>query len=154
MSEWYPLAQRFLQYVRRDPDGCWEWLGAVDNTGYGRISVGGKRGPVEGAHRVAYRLWCGQIASGMFVCHRCDNRRCVRPDHLFVGTVADNNRDARSKGRYDGQSNPRARFSDATVVAMRRRAADGLGTVAIAREFGVSTSHTSEIVGGLARRVR
>lgn len=81
-------------------DGCWLWTGGVNWKGYGRLG-GGKPGSKwrESAHRLSYRLTYGSIPEGMHVCHRCDVPRCVRPDHLFLGTNTDNVRDAIRKGR-------------------------------------------------------
>jgi hypothetical protein len=77
-------------------DGCWEWTGGTSSKGYGRIKYGGR---MEQAHRVAWETHVGPIPPGMWVLHKCDNRRCVRPDHLFLGTHADNMRDRNQKGR-------------------------------------------------------
>lgn len=72
------------------------WKGSRSWSGYGRLSMDGHS---LGAHRVSYELAHGAIPHGMLVCHRCDNPPCVRPDHLFLGTYLDNNRDKMLKGR-------------------------------------------------------
>lgn len=77
-------------------DGCWRWVGAIDRGGYGRFTV--RRRAIR-AHRYAWEAVNGPVPTGLCVCHHCDNPRCVRPDHLFVGTYADNNRDRDAKGR-------------------------------------------------------
>lgn len=84
---------------RRDPrTGCILWTGAVNNGGYGCLRIGPA---VRGAHVVAWMLARGSLPlPGFDVCHRCDNRRCVKPDHLFLGTRSDNMRDCISKGRW------------------------------------------------------
>ncbi len=77
-------------------DGCWEWQGNRSESGYGRVKIDGVRWQ---APRLAYKLWHGRLARDLFVCHACDNPPCVRPDHLWLGTQADNLRDAYAKGR-------------------------------------------------------
>ena len=78
-------------------DGCWEWTAYRDPLGYGRLNVDGV--PVL-AHRLAYELEHGAIPDGMCILHRCDNPPCVNPDHLWLGTQADNSLDMASKGRW------------------------------------------------------
>lgn len=87
---------RFQEKVEKT-DGCWLWRPAKPNE-YGKFMV--RKGVMDGAHRVAWTLAHGPIPKGLMVLHRCDNPRCVRPDHLFLGTAADNSRDMVAKGRY------------------------------------------------------
>lgn len=81
-------------------DGCWIWKAATRTTGYGVFSYKGK--PVT-ASRVSYILYKGEITDGLHVLHTCDNRLCVNPDHLFLGTNKDNVEDRKSKGRRAGR---------------------------------------------------
>jgi len=86
---------RFWQKVEKT-DGCWFWLGARNSDGYGSFNIGNHG---TGAHRIAYTLEVGNIPQGVSVLHSCDNRACVRPGHLFLGTQQDNVTDMMKKGR-------------------------------------------------------
>lgn len=129
-----------------DEDECWEWQGALAR-GYGRLYVGNR---VRQAHRLAYELFVGPIELGLSVCHHCDNRACVNPAHLFLGTQADNMADMAKKGRRcnrKGSANPRALLDEIAVAEIRRRYAGNHGEqVALAREFGVTRHVIYDIV--------
>jgi hypothetical protein len=140
-------AFRFWKRVRMGP-GCWEWTGPLARGGYGLF--GSPHIPSKRAHRVAWMLVNGAIPPGISVCHRCDNRLCCRPDHLFLGTHADNNADMQRKGR--GNSFGRQRLSTDQVYQILVRHLAGETGVALAREFGVGTSQISRIVNRQAWR--
>lgn len=92
------LIDKFWPKVQKT-DGCWLWIGAVTDTGYGYLSCQVPRRHNMRAHRISWELHNGAIPVGLNVLHRCDIPPCVRPDHLFLGTALDNNRDCISKGR-------------------------------------------------------
>lgn len=91
---------RFWEKVDKTKEGCWEWTSAICD-GYGVMWMGIKN-PAMRAHRLSWQMHKGPIPEGMLVCHHCDNRKCVRPDHLFLGTDRDNMHDMIQKGRWRG----------------------------------------------------
>lgn len=138
------VLSRFFDKISPEPNsGCWLWDAALDSGGYGRFNDGHKK--AEFAHRLSYREHKGLIPAGMCVCHSCDVRACVNPDHLFLGTVADNNADKMSKGRHTptkGARNGMARLNDATVAEIYQ--ATGSQSE-IARRFNITQPSVSLI---------
>ena len=123
--------------------GCWPWTGATGGDGYGHVWLGGR---VEIASRAAFRWARGPIPPGMLVCHTCDDRLCVNPGHLFLGTPADNMRDMVAKDRaLTGVRNPAARLTLQQIRVIR--VAEGTAA-SIGRTFGISGRHVADIRAG------
>ena len=145
------LAERLWAKGQPQPNGCIEYVGSRNRSGYGRIGVGGK-GNHRYAHRLAWELSNGQpVPSGLSVCHHCDNPPCINPEHLFIGTHAENMADMVRKGRhpgsrgYRGEGNPNARLTDKQVQEIRSRAACGEKKSALAVEFGIARQYVYEL---------
>lgn len=144
------IARRFWPKVRRSgpvpPHAthlgeCWEWTASIGSSGYGQLGTVGDR--PERAHRIAYALAYGHVPEGFLVCHLCDNRRCVRPNHLFLGTHLDNVRDMDAKGRSRrpraaGERNGSAKLTAVQVREIKSALELGGRQAAIARSYGVS----------------
>lgn len=140
------LERQFWRRVSFRP-GCWEWRGATDGNGYGQVRRGRK---LLSAHRMAYEMTNGPIGE-MQVLHRCDNRLCCRPDHLFLGSLDDNMADRNAKGRQAwGIRSGSAKLSEDEVRAIRALCASGVTHRECAQTFGIS--HAT--AGNIARRQR
>lgn len=137
-----PLEERFWESVDRG-EGCWEWQGALKDTGYGQMQVTDMGRPCT-THRISWFLHHGEWPT-LHVLHRCDNRKCVRPDHLFLGTNADNVRDMVSKGRNAKGIRAGGKLTADNVDTMRRLYRDGMGQSLISRLFGVNRSWVSRV---------
>lgn len=154
------LADRFWPKVEKT-SGCWLWRGARLKTGYGSINRGGHDGASVKAHRASWELHFGTIPTGLHVLHRCDTPLCVRPDHLFLGSHADNMRDMAQKRRSTigdrnpsrlypervarGSRNGNAVINDIAVLCVRYLGSCGLPQPLIAGAYGISQSTVSLI---------
>lgn len=157
-----PTAEQFMQRTRRNGE-CIEWTGPIKPEGYGSFTIGsrtdGSRRTVQ-SHRFSYELFNGPIPDGMQVCHACDNRLCVNPAHLWLGSQRDNLQDAIAKGRWSpngwrevhpegqlrGSQLYNAKLTEEQVVEIRMLHSQGVRFVKLARRFGVSPSAIRHIV--------
>jgi hypothetical protein len=144
------MKERFEQKYIKTP-ACWEWQAAKNTKGYGKFSV--KRSVWEYAHRISYMMYKGDFSQELCVCHKCDNTSYVNPDHLFVGTHSDNNKDAFDKGRHInpimiGDSNPRSKLTEIQMEEISSRVSKGEKVSELSIEYGV---HASTIFSRLTR---
>lgn len=151
---------RFWKNVNKT-ETCWLWTGYTRHRGsginksaaYGIVFTKGKK---TGAHRFSYELHKGPIADGLFVCHTCDNGLCVNPDHLWLGTCADNVHDMINKGRGKvgkyGDASPGVKIPDAKVPEIRERHKDGESISYLAKEFEVKEQTIYSIVTYRSRK--
>ena len=139
---------------------CWTWTARLSASGYGRFLL--SDGRAVPASRAAWILANGNLPSDVCVCHRCDNRACVRLDHLFTGSRADNSADMKAKGRaargdrngarlfpetrVRGTRHPQARLNEAKVVEIRERFAAGATAESLAKEHGVTAPAITKVV--------
>ena len=136
-------AERFWSLVDvGEPDDCWEWKRPTSVFGYGYFTVNGKR---YRAHRYSWESIHGSIPDGLMVCHKCDNRACVNPDHLFLGTAKDNALDMAEKGRSyykRGEDNNNKLTTD---MVREIRDAVGVSQWDLARKYGIGQTAVSSI---------
>lgn len=157
------VAAFWLFVDRRKPSECWEWQGSLFVSGYGRIKF---KGRAYRAHRLSYEVHFGSIPAGLLVCHRCDNKRCVNPRHLYLGTASDNVSDTAARGRiYSGDkhwshlkpervlrgaNHPRAKLSSEIAAEIREGFASGINRNQLAAKYGVNWSTINRVVRGEA----
>lgn len=123
--------------------GCWLWTGSISPKGYGQINSGGHRGKPRRTHRAAWELYRGPIPDGLQVLHKCDTPTCVNPDHLFLGTGADNMKDKANKGRgtppphYYGHRHHMAVLTAEQEADVQRRLRSGDTIARIVSDLGL-----------------
>lgn len=139
-----------MKFVSPEPmSGCWLWTGGDKGGGYGAFGLGGAS---ERAHRASYRLHVGPIPDGKYVCHRCDNRACVNPAHLWLGTHAENQSDKMRKGRgrwIRGEAVAVSKMTRDGVRLLREAYRHGARQVDLATRFGITQGVVSKIVRGV-----
>ena len=145
------VVARFWRKVKKT-EGCWRWTGETNGKGYGRI-VQERNHKAKNflAHRVSWIIHYGSIPDGLCVCHKCDIRSCVNPDHLFLGTVKDNAQDMVRKNRnavFLGERCGSSKCNDSQVIQMREEYANGTIIAKIAKEYNLSFRATAKIVRG------
>lgn len=134
----------------RNSDDCWEWKGCKWD-GYGSFRVGGRKGRSLRSHRIAWTIQNGSIPPGLQVLHKCDNRACCNPNHLFLGTNADNVADKVSKERqninqFKGETAPSAKINEFDVYKIREMYKSGHGYAAIGRVMGITRQQVYRII--------
>jgi len=141
---YFPLEERFFRHVNKTPY-CWQWTGASRKGSYGYIRINGR---LHKVNRVAWELFKGKIPDGKYVLHKCDNTKCVNPEHLWLGTQKENMADMKAKGRakyVNGEDAGMSKLNNAKVRAIRasypKKSLNDLG-----RKFNVCLTTIHKIV--------
>jgi hypothetical protein len=142
------LEERFLSKIIKT-ESCWLWCGHKPSHGYGVFCINRKNRVL--AHRFSYLFFRNEDPGELYVCHTCDIRSCVNPNHLFLGTHKDNMQDAVKKGRFKsncGEKNPRAKLKNEEVSSIKRRIINGDKDKNLAEMFGVTITIINHIRNG------
>lgn len=139
--------ERIEQNVALIPEsGCWLWEGAVSASGYGKLR---SKYTQYAAHKVSYELFKGPVELGKYVCHHCDVRSCVNPDHLFLGSPKDNQQDMAKKMRHAyGDKNGNSKLSEQQAKSILSMKDSGKTKTSIGKQFGVSRVAVAKIWSG------
>ncbi len=145
-----PLIDRLGEKLKAMPNGCWEWQGCCTWDGYGRIGYGMRNEGQTTTHRAMWEIVFGSIPKNLCVLHKCDNRSCANPAHLFLGTNATNTADMIAKGRspkggdhgIKGEENRNSKLTWGKIRSIRN---DNRSQSKIAIDYGISSSHVHRI---------
>ena len=155
-----PMKEKLLKRHNVTELGCWEWTGYTNKGGYGRTNESGTRRLVY-VHRASYSIFIGPITNGSLVLHKCDNPPCFNPEHLFLGSYADNRADMVNKNRDShGETHPSAKLTDREVRDIRRsyKPATKIGrghksnVWELAKRYGVGENYIRDILAGTWRK--
>ena len=135
------------KFIEGNENDCWEWQAALDGKGYGQLRYHYKQ---YIASRIAWEVYRGEIPKDRLVLHKCDNRKCVNPNHLYIGTHSDNMSDKVTRNRDPYAGRP-ITHSKKFVEAIRSLYKDGHSQMAISRSLGISQSFISQVVRGNKR---
>jgi len=142
-----PKERLYNKFTIDSKTGCWNWTAGLLKDGYGSFAF---KPFAQSAHRGSWIIHNGAIPDGMLVCHRCDNRRCVNPDHLFLGTYLDNNHDMIEKCRaiYPcGSKSFWSKLTEKQVLEIRKRHANGdITQRKLAQEYGIGYKAINKII--------
>lgn len=142
------VTERFWKKVDRlDDISCWLWSAATKDNGYGYFRISRQHGMI-GAHKAAWILTNGDVDTGLYVCHKCDNRRCCNPAHLWLGTHTQNQKDMAEKRR--GYS-PAKRLSDSDVEEIRNLLDVGVTAQAVADQYLITAGYVRRIKARTSR---
>ena len=144
-----PTIDKFNDRVNKSGD-CWEWEGFILPNGYGQLKEKGKN---LYAHRFSYSYFKGEIPSGLYVLHKCDNRKCVNPDHLFLGTAADNTADMDRKGRRVSKPGTQ-KISRKDAENIRILNSEGFGVSFLSEKYDLKPCTIRNIIAGRLWKVR
>jgi hypothetical protein len=143
---WNGTPEERLMNKTRKTDTCWLWEGLIRNTGYGSISIDGKD---TSTHRLAYSLFNGEITDNLCVLHKCDVRNCINPEHLFLGTISENNTDCARKGRRSmGENHHNNKLSIKSVKEIKKLLLSNISKAEIGRKYGVCSTTIFHISSG------
>jgi hypothetical protein len=149
------LIDRFKEKIDGpDKNGCMNWIGCFSNGRYGAFITGSRKDGTRKrytSHRLSYELFVGEIPKGLCVLHKCDNTKCVNPEHLFLGTQRDNMKDMIQKGRDFhivpfGSKHGNSKLNEEQVMEIRKKFSEGISVKSIAKIYKISDANVRLII--------